>query len=294
MRFFNDSTDPVVEQDRGERRKGEFMPAPALLYEKRDGIAYLTFNRPDKRNALSPEVICRLADAWQDYANDDALRAAILTGTGDKAFSAGADLARLIPLLSGGRQPEDEWDRRLLANQHLIDIATFRGFPIYKPIIAAINGFCLAGGTELVQATDIRIAAEHATFALTEVTWSLIPYGGSMVRLPRQIPFCKAMEMLMVGDPVSAQEAHRIGLVNYVVPADQVMLKTEELARKIAGNGPVAIRTIKETVLRALSMSLEDGFQLENEAARMVLATDDAKEGPRAFIEKRKPRYSGR
>lgn len=270
------------------------MSTPALLYEKRDGIAYLTFNRPDKRNAISPEVICRLADAWQDYANDDSLRVAIITGAGDKAFSAGADLGRLTPLFSGGRQPEDEWDRRLLANQQLSQIATLRGFPMYKPIIAAINGFCLAGGMELIQAMDIRIAVEHATFALTEVKWSLMPYAGSMVRLPRQIPFCKAMEIMLVGDTFSAQEAHRIGLINYVVPADQLMVKAEELARKVAENGPVAIRKLKETVLRALSVSLEDGFRLENEAAREVLATEDAKEGPRAFIEKRKPRYSGR
>jgi enoyl-CoA hydratase len=274
--------------------KGAYMSAPALLYEKHDRIAYLIFNRPDKRNAFSPEVLCRLADAWQDYATDGGLRAAIITGAGDRAFSAGADLGRLMPLLSGARQPDDEWDHRLLANPQLLQIATLRGFPMYKPVIAAINGVCLAGGMELIQATDLRIAADHATFALSEVKWALIPFGGSMVRLPRQIPFCKAMEIMLVGDTVSAQEAHRIGLLNYVVPADQVMPRAEELARTIAENGPVAISKLKETVLRALSLSLEDGFQLEDEAGRAVLATDDATEGPRAFIEKRKPRYGGR
>jgi enoyl-CoA hydratase len=165
---------------------------------------------------------------------------------------------------------------------------------LYKPVIAAINGFCLAGGCELIQATDIRIAAEHATFALTEVKWSLLPFAGSMVRLPRQIPYCKAMEIMLVGDTFDAHEAYRIGLINYVVPAGQVMAKAEELARKIAANGPVAVRKIKETVLRALSVSLEEGFQLENESARAILATEDAKEGPRAFVEKRKPKYTGR
>lgn len=270
------------------------MSEPALLYEKRDGIAYLTINRPERRNAFSPEVICRLADAWQDYAADDSLRVAILTGAGDKSFSAGADLGRLTPLMSGGRQPEDEWDHRLLANAKLGQTATLRGFSLYKPVIAAINGFCLAGGCELIQATDIRIAAEHATFALTEVKWSLLPFAGSMVRLPRQIPYCKAMEIMLVGDTFDAHEAYRIGLINYVVPAGQVMAKAEELARKIAANGPVAVRKIKETVLRALSVSLEEGFQLENESARAILATEDAKEGPRAFVEKRKPKYTGR
>ncbi|MGE0826946.1 MAG: enoyl-CoA hydratase/isomerase family protein [Candidatus Binatia bacterium] len=270
------------------------MVAPALLYDKRDGIAYITINRPEKRNAFSPEVICRLADAWQDYAADDALRVAIITGAGEQSFSAGADLGRLTPLMSGGRQPEDEWDHRLLKNPQLGQVATLRGITMYKPIIAAINGFCLAGGCELIQATDIRIAAEHATFALTEVKWSLLPFAGSMVRLPRQIPFSKAMEIMLVGDTFPAQEAYRIGLINYVVPADQVMLKAEELARKIADNGPIAVRKIKETVLRALSVSLDEGFKIENEAAREVLATEDAKEGPRAFMEKRKPQYTGK
>src|SRR5712692_937090 len=154
------------------------MSEPALLYEKREGIAYVTFNRPQVRNAMSPEVFCRLADAWQDYAADDSLRVAIITGAGDRAFTAGADLGRLTPLFSGARQPEDEWDRRLLSDPKLGQIATLRGFPLYKPIIAAINGFCLAGGCELIQATDIRLAAEHATFALTEVTRAILPSGG--------------------------------------------------------------------------------------------------------------------
>jgi enoyl-CoA hydratase len=270
------------------------MPTPAVLYEKRDGIAYVTLNRPEVRNAISPEVVCRLADAWRDYAADDSLRVAIVTGAGNQAFCAGADLGKLIPLFTGARKPEDEWDRRVLADRSLSQTILLRGFPLYKPIIAAINGFCLAGGTEIVQATDIRIAAEHATLGLTEVTRALLPFGGSMVRLPRQIPFCKAMEILLVGDHISAQEAYRIGLVNYVLPADQVMPKAEELARKIAANGPVAVRKLKETVLRALSVSLEEGFKLEDDSARVIMATEDAVEGPRAFIEKRKPQYKGR
>lgn len=271
------------------------MSEPALLYEKRDGIAYLTFNRPNVRNALSPEVFCRLADAWQDYAADDSLRVAIITGAGDRAFTAGADLGTFIPLLSGARKPEDEWDRRVLEGEQVSDGAILRGeFALYKPIIAAINGFCLGAGTELIQATDLRIAAEHATFALTEVIRGFMPAGGSTVRLPRQVPLCKAMEILLVGESMSAQEAYRIGLVNEVVPADQVMPKVEALARKIAANGPVAVRKIKETVLRALSIPFTEGFQLERENAQMVLTTEDAKEGPRAFMEKRPPKYVGR
>ncbi len=267
---------------------------PSLLYEKRGGIAYITLNRPEVHNALDPEILCRLAEAWQDYGADDSLRVAIITGAGGKAFSSGADLGRLIPLFTGARSPEDEWDRRLMENRGLARLALLRGVELYKPVISAINGFCLAGGTELIQATDLRIAAEHATFGLMEVKRAIVPAGGSLVRLPRQIPFCKAMEILLVGDPISAQEAYRIGLVNYVVPASKLMETAETFAYKIAENGPVAVRKIKETVLRALGVSLEEGFKIENESARLVMQTEDAKEGPRAFMEKRKPHYRGR
>ena len=267
---------------------------PAVIYEKKGHIARVTLNRPEVHNAMDAEVIVRLAEAWQDFAADDSLRVAIITGAGDKAFSSGADLRRLIPLMSGARQPEDEWDRRFLEDRKLMNAALLRGFELYKPVIAAINGFCLAGGTELIQATDIRIAAEHATFGLTEVKRAIIPGGGSMVRLPRQVPFCKAMEILLVGDSMSAEEAHRIGLVNYVVPAGKLMETAEDFARRIAENGPLAVRKIKETVLKALGRPLEEGYALEDEAVRFIIRTEDAREGPRAFAEKRLPNYTGR
>jgi len=267
---------------------------PALLYEKRGEVAYITLNRPEVHNALDAEVVVRLAEAWQDFADDDSLRVAIITGAGDRAFSSGADLRKLIPLMSGARQPEDEWDQKLVADRRLTNIALLRGFELYKPIIAAINGFCLAGGAELIQATDIRIAAEHATFGLTEVRRAIIPAGGSMVRLPRQIPFSKAMEILLVGDSMSAEEAHRIGLVNRVVPAEKLTETAEEFAHKIAENGPLAVRKIKETVLKALGRPVEEGYALEDEATRVIMRSEDAREGPRAFAEKRPPRYVGR
>jgi len=267
---------------------------PAVIYEKKGHIARVTLNRPEVHNAMDAEVIVRLAEAWQDFAADDSLWVAIITGAGDKAFSSGADLRRLIPLMSGARQPEDEWDRRFLEDRKLMNAALLRGFELYKPIIAAINGFCLAGGTELIQATDIRIAAEHATFGLTEVKRAIIPGGGSMVRLPRQVPFCRAMEVLLVGDSMSAEEAHRIGLVNYVVPAGKLMETAEDFARRIAENGPLAVRKIKETVLKALGRPMEEGYALEDEAVRFIIRTEDAREGPRAFAEKRLPNYTGR
>ena len=267
---------------------------PAIVYEKKGEIAYITLNRPEVHNALDSEVVVRLAEAWQDFAGDDSLRVAIITGAGDKAFSSGADLRKLIPLMTGFRQPEDEWDRRLLEDRRLTNVALLRGFELYKPVIAAVNGFCLAGGTELIEATDIRIAAQHATFGLTEVKRAIIPAAGSMVRLPKQVPFCKAMEILLVGDSISAEEACRIGLVNYVVPQEKLMETAEEFARKIAENGPLAVRKIKETVLKALGRPVEEGYALEDEAVRVVIRSEDAREGPRAFVEKRKPRYVGR
>jgi len=270
------------------------MSEPALLYEKREGIAYLTFNRPQVRNAVSPEVFCRLADAWQDYAADDSVRVVIITGAGDRAFTAGADLGTFIPLFSGARQPQDEWDRRVVQDHSIGDWVMLREAPLYKPIIGAINGVCIGLGAELIQATDLRIAAEHATFAVNEVVRGFMPGGGSTVRLARQIPLSKAMEIILVGDHMSAQEAYRIGLVNEVVPADQVMPKAEALARKIAANGPVAVRKTKETVLQSLSVSFDEGFRLERENADFTMRTEDAKEGPRAFMEKRPPRYRGR
>jgi enoyl-CoA hydratase len=270
----------------------------AVIYEKKDYIVYITLNRPEVHNAMNPEMVVRLAEAWLEFDADPEARVAIITGAGDQAFSAGADLKRLIPLVTRARAPEDEWDRRVLEERidgvRLIDIALMRLRPIYKPVIAAINGWCLAGGTELALATDIRIAAEHASLGLMEPKRGLVPGGGSMARLPRQIPYCKAMEILLTGDPIPAQEAYRIGLVNYVVPLAELMPTAERFARTIAENGPLAVRKIKETVIRSSGVPLEEAYRLENEASAVIMRSEDAREGARAFAEKRKPRFTGR
>jgi enoyl-CoA hydratase len=207
-----------------------------LLFEVRNHIAYMTLNRPQVHNSINPELVVEMAGAWERVNADDDIRIAIVTGAGDKAFCAGADLGRLIPLTTGARQPEDEWDRKVVSNKYSIGNAMLRGYDVYKPIIAAINGFCIAGGMELMQATDLRIAADHASFGLQEVKWALVPAGGSFPRLPRQMPFCKAMEILLTGNRIDAQEAWRLGLINYVLPAAKVMAKAEELATTIAAN----------------------------------------------------------
>jgi enoyl-CoA hydratase len=267
---------------------------PALLFDIRGDIAYLTLNRPAVHNAINPELMVQLAEAWQRVAGDDAVRVVIVTGAGDRAFSAGADLTRLLPLTTRERPPEDQWDHALLKNPELRNVAMLHPFEIHKPIIAAINGYCIAGGMELMLATDIRVAADHASFGLMEVKWSLIPYAGSLVRTPRQIPYCNAMELLLTGDRIDAHEARRLGLINHVVPAAQVMAKAEEIARKIASNGPLAVRAIKQGVTRTSGLPLEEGFKIENELARSVFSSEDAKEGPRAFREKRTPKFTGK
>ena len=264
-----------------------------LTFEKREQIAFITLNRPEVLNAIDPEMMVRLAEAWIEYDQDDELRVAIVTGAGEKAFCAGADLRRLIPLLTGAREPEDEWDHRLRSDASLGRTALLRN-PLYKPVISAINGYCLAAGTELVQGTDIRIAAEHATIGLTEVKRAIVPAGGGLTRMPRQVPFAKAMEILLVGDSISAEEARLIGLVNYVVPQSELMAKAEEFAAKIAANGPLAVRKAKEAVIRSAGLSLEDSERIENAVVAEVMRSEDAREGPRAFMEKRSPQYKGR
>ena len=264
-----------------------------LRYEKSEGIATITFDRPEARNALTPEMLCRLADAVRDFASDAELRVAIITGTGDKAFCAGGDLQQTLPLMTGARAPADDWDRRLLDDPVTAAASSLRGYPLHKPVIAAINGACLAAGTELMLGTDIRIAVPHASFGLPEVTRALLPFAGSMARLPRQVPFCHAMEMMLVGEAMSAAEAHRIGLINRIVAPADLLPTALALARRIAANGPVAVQQVKQAVLAASGLPLDAAYRVEDEARRVVMASDDAREGPRAFMEKRAPRYRG-
>jgi len=264
-----------------------------LLYEKRDGIATLTLNRPARKNALTPEMMVRLAEAWRDFRDDDAARVAILTGAGD-TFTAGADLARLIPLLTRARKPEDEWDRRLLEDKTLFQTAVLRRFELYKPVIAAVDGVALAGGCEIILATDLRLATPEASFGLSEAKRGIVPGAGSLARLARQIPYCEAMRIMLLGDAIPAAEALRIGLVNEIVPRERLLPRARELAEKLAANGPLALRKIKEAVLRGGGRPLEEAFDIEDECARVVMRSEDAREGPRAFMEKRPARFVGR
>src|SRR5207302_8458475 len=217
--------------------EGDSMSEPAALYEKGDGIAVLTMNRPAVRNALNAEMLCRMADAWQDIQDDPAVRVAILTGAGDDAFCAGADLDRLVRMMQGLRPAETDFDKRIIEDYAIIYKGLLRNYEVVKPIIAAVKGYCVAGGMEMLQATDIRVAAEDARFAIAEVKHALFPMGGSTARLARQIPFANAMEILLTGEQFSAADALRIGVVNRVVPAARVMPEARRVAEVICENG---------------------------------------------------------
>jgi enoyl-CoA hydratase/carnithine racemase len=248
-----------------------------------DGIAVITINRPDKRNALDAEHYQALSEAWTRVRDDDAIRVAIITGAGDKVFSAGADLKSWI----GRKVPLSEmWQTQkgMLLN---------RGLEVWKPVIAAINGHCLAGGMTLMLATDLRVSADHATFALNEVKRGIIPANGGTQRLPAQLPHAIAMEMLLIGDAIDAQTAARWGLVNRVVPAAQVMQTALELARRVAANAPLAVQAIKELALSGQSDGLAAGLRFEQFVQKVLQASEDAAEGRQAFAGKRPPSFKG-
>ena len=235
-----------------------------------------------------------IIDAWKDYREDNDLRCAIITGAGDDVFSSGADLKRLIPLITGARQPETDADKMIQKDPYLPQKAFLRTMKIDKPIIAAINGHAIAGGMEILYATDIRIAAEGVRFGLQEVKWSIVPLMGSSVKLPRQIPYVKAMEILLTGELIDAEEALRLGFINKVVPKGQVMEEAERYATLIAKNGPLAIKAIKQSVQAAIGLPLKDGLAKELEYGIPVFLSEDAQEGPRAFKEKREPDFKGK
>ena len=253
-----------------------------ILYSKSGHVAYITINRPTALNALDPQGWQELADVFKEAKGDKDVWVVIITGTGEKSFCAGADLKETIPRLTAGTLNITDLDDALLKHMQM-----------WKPIIAAVNGYCLAGGMELLEATDIRIAAENAQFGLPEPRWGIIPAGGSLVRLVRQLPYVHAMEILLTGRQLTAQEALRIGIVNRVVPQSSLMEVAQEYANMICSNGPTAVQTIKESVIRLLSVPYDMGFNLEPLYAERVFRTQDAKEGPKAFAEKRKPNFQG-
>ena len=273
---------------------GEAGRAPHVLYEQRDGIGYVTLNRPEKLNALSPEMVVRLARLWPEVEGDPDVRAVLLTGAGDRAFSTGGDLGSLIPIMMRSRPPEDEWEEALAADRRQLAQAILRNVSFFKPIVAAVNGMAYAGGAEMLLSTDVRVASTTARFALTEVRRGLIAGGGSLARLARQVPWTAAMEICLTGEPIDAEQALRVGLVNRVVAPDAVLAAAEQLARSICLGAPVALMKTKEAIVRSNGRPLDVAFEIESQCTRENAETADAREGPLAFMEKREPVFRGR
>ena len=254
-----------------------------ILVDRRGAIAFIRFNRPDKLNAMNSKMKDEIIAVLNEFEEEDAVRVVVFTGQGDKAFVAGADINEFKD-----RTALEQWD---LYQQPLLYDAIDR-FP--KPLIAMINGYCLGGGCELILACDIRIASEKAQIGQPEINIGIIPGGGGSQRLPRLVGYGKAMQLILTGDRISAQEAHRIGLVDEVVPHDQLEAKTLDVATKIAEKSPIAIRLAKEAVKAALRMPLSEGLRYEQSLFSLIFTTDDKNEGVRAFLEKRKPQWSDR
>ncbi len=264
-----------------------------ILFEKRGPQAWITLNRPAANNRINGEMFVELADAWQEVRDDDAIRVAVITAAGEIDFCCGGDLSEVIPLWTGAREAQTPAEERLLADPMIVDSIMLKGEPLYKPVIAAINGRALGGGTELLQATDIRIAAEHAQFALPEPKVGVVPGAGSMVRLARQLPWAHAMKILLGGEPVSASEALAMGLVSEVVPLAQLQSRAEHYAHNVCRQAPLALQAIKRTALETHTLPWADAFKYEMEQAGSVMMSKDAREGPRAFREKRPPAFLG-
>lgn len=255
-----------------------------ILFEKKDGIAYITINRPKVLNALNAQTLDELRKAFIEIKKDESIGAVIITGSGDKAFVAGADINELaVQTPTSGKDFSS-------TGQHIFSMIQNLG----KPVIAAINGFALGGGCELALACTLRIASENAQLGNPEVNLAIIPAYGGTQRLPRQIGIGKAMELILTGDRIDAKEAERIGLVNKVVPLSELLDAAAELAKKIMSKGPVAIRCAIEAINKGMQMSLQEGLALEAALFGLLCATEDMKEGTKAFLEKRKASFKGR
>ncbi len=252
----------------------------ALLYEKKGKIVIITLNRPEAFNALDPETLEEFSEACIKFRDDSEAWVAIITGAGEKAFCAGGDLKKSIPLVMEGAL--------------VVPPSIRRGLEIYKPFIAAINGIAGGGGVEIALACDLRIASEDATFAQGEARWGLIPGQGGTQRLTRTIGLTKAAELMFLTNIIDANEAYRIGLINKIVPRSELMSTAMKWAERICENGPLAIRAIKKAMMEGLDLTLKEGLELEESLFQSISTSQDMKEGLRAFTEKRKPQFRGK
>ena len=254
------------------------------LHVSDDGVALITINRPERLNAMDAEHYAGLSQAWCTVRDDPAVRVAIITGAGERSFTTGADIKSF---LTAPAELSEMW---LTQRDQLLN----RGLEVWKPVITAVNGYCLGGGMTLMFASDIRIASAHATFNLAEVKRGVIPGNGGTQRVLDQLPYPIAMEMLLTGDTMNAETAARWGLINKVVPKEQLLETAYAYARTIAANAPLAVQAAKELAVRSREMDRVTGLRFEAVINRMLAMTEDAKEGPAAFAAKRRPEFKGR
>jgi enoyl-CoA hydratase len=258
---------------------------PHCLVERRGAVLVVTMNRPEARNALTAEMMAGMKAAWDQVDDDPDIRACVLTGAGG-AFCAGADLKAMTSSHPGDAFAGGGWDLSVIE-------PLLKGRRLTKPLVAAVEGPAIAGGTEILQATDIRVAGESARFGVSEARWGLYPLGGSAVRLPRQIPYTVAADILLTGRHLTAAEALAIGLVGHVVPDGQALARALELAELVAANGPLAVQAMLRTIRETEGMPEDEAFKVDARIGVEVFRSNDAKEGPRAFAEKRPPRFEG-
>ena len=256
----------------------------SIDFDVRESIATITLNRPERLNAMDADHYRALSEAWAVVRDDPQIRVAVITGAGERAFTTGADLKSFITATPGMAE------LMLTQQGQLLN----RGLEVWKPVIAAVNGYCLGGGVTLMLAADIRVVAAHATFSVAEVKRGVFPANGGTQRLLKQVPYAIAMEMLLTGDAIDAAAAERWGLVNKVVPMAALMDTAMDYARRIAANAPLAVQVAKELAVRSLDMDLPTGLRMEQLMLRHLQGTEDVAEGAAAFAQKRPPRFTGR
>jgi enoyl-CoA hydratase len=269
------------------------MPIRCERPSEHPHVAFVTLDRPEKANSLDPPMLKRLAEVWREIAADDEVRSVVLTGAGDRVFSSGMDMKSTIPIsqrFARGERIADEDFEGLRS----VQTALLAGFDLGKPLVAAINGHCRAGGFDMMLAAEIRLAVPHATFALEEVAIGLYPTGNTTVLLPRQIPWVHAHELMLTGKPIDAERARDIGLINRIVAPGNLVDEALAIAGAIASNAPLAVRETRRGVREIVHLSLEEGYRRQEQIGAPLRKTEDAREGQRAFAEKRKPVFKGK
>ncbi len=269
------------------------MPVHLELPGDHPNVALITIDRPERANSLDPPCLAQLAGAWRRVAADDDIRAAVLTGAGSRVFSSGMDMTTTIPVSQAFARGE-RIDEESFEGLRSVKTALLAGFDLKTPLIAAVNGHCRAGGFDLMLASELRLAVPHATFALEEVALGLYPTGNATVMLPKQIGWVHAHELLLTAEPIDAERAVEIGLVNRLVEPERLLEEALTLASRIAANAPLAVRETRRGVREILPLPLQEAYVRQEEIGKPLRTTDDAREAQRAFVEKRPPVWQGR